>query len=232
MNNFSVIIPSRNESNLRACIGAIRAAGETCRVIVVWDGDPDSVWRPWPWDCGECEHMDGRKPFSWPRNVNLGILAAGEDDVIICGDDTILKTPGGFSAMASLANAPMVGMLSAACNGVGNINQTQRPYSPVPGVGHWYRPEPRMLCMVCCFIPRRVINTVGMLDQRFNSYACADDDLSYRIRQAGFNLGVLDGCFVDHETLPSTFRAPGMDSSLEHGKRMFREKWGISNDET
>jgi glycosyltransferase involved in cell wall biosynthesis len=222
---FSIILPSRNESNLRACVGAIRAAGETCRVIVVWDGSP---YDGPPFDdemlIKETDVRFGEIPFSWPRNVNIGILAAGDDDVVIMGDDALLKTPMGLSRMRSaMATRPHLGVLSAGCNGVGNANQR-----PNGGRLGWQpsavvRPEPRMLCFITVMVPRAVINVVGFLDQRFNSYACADDD---------YTLGVFDGCFVDHESLPSTFRAPGIDSSLEHGKRMFLEKWGVSNDET
>ena len=36
--SYSIIIPSKNVTNLAACIGALRAAGEMARVIVVDDG--------------------------------------------------------------------------------------------------------------------------------------------------------------------------------------------------
>ena len=35
--SFTIVIPSRTLSNLLPCIGAIRRAGETAPVIVVWD---------------------------------------------------------------------------------------------------------------------------------------------------------------------------------------------------
>ncbi len=224
--SLSIIIPSRNESNLRACVSAIQAAGESCNIIVVWDDWALSVL--WHREYGDGWFVPGIQPFSWPRNVNLGIMSAGEDDVVIMGDDALLKTPLGLSKMRSaMAARPHLGVLAASSNGVGNGNQRPAASAMLGQV----RPEPRMLCFITVMIPRAVINAVGLLDQRFNSYACADDDYSLRVRKAGYTLGVFDGCLVDHESLPSTFRAPGMDSSLEHGRRMFLEKWGVSNDE-
>src|SRR3954463_8946385 len=66
--SFSVIIPSRTDSNLHACVDAIREAGETCRVIVVDDGLKDRR--------ADCEYVQGVKPFVYARNCNLGIAAA------------------------------------------------------------------------------------------------------------------------------------------------------------
>ena len=83
---LSVIIPSKNPVNLAACITAIRAAGETCRIIVVDDGLP-------AYNHGiGADTVLGHKPFVYSRNINLGIYAAGTDDVILLNDDALLKT--------------------------------------------------------------------------------------------------------------------------------------------
>ena len=90
----SVIIPSRNETNLRACVSAIRAAGETCRIIVVWDGEMP-LWQAFAgvldtsWG-GNAFCQPGVKPFIFSRNVNIGIRAAGNDDVLVASPSTAL----------------------------------------------------------------------------------------------------------------------------------------------
>ena len=77
---FSIIIPSRNATNLVACVKAVRAAGETASIIVVDDGvdwnqcDFDRVYP-------QFHIVSGQKPFVFARNCNIGIRAAGEDDV-------------------------------------------------------------------------------------------------------------------------------------------------------
>lgn len=238
--SFSIVIPSRSESNLRACIGAIRDAGETCRIIVVWDGDipedgrkpldesPSSLYAP-------LLQVVGIKPFNFSRNCNIGIVAAGDDDCLLLNDDALLRTSKGFSALEVAAHYVEIGpegiqrkpygAVAAACNGVGNVNQHQQ-------IGTLLRVEPRMLCFTCVYIPRSTINRVGLLDPRFTSYGFEDDDYCLRVRQAGLKLGIYDGCFVDHESLPSEFRkqgGPGAD--LSEGDRIFREKWGKGNHE-
>lgn len=228
--SFSIIIPSRSASNLLPCIRAIREAGETARIIVVDDGIVDDfkdsvTWRvearpAWVWVTGE-------KPFIFARNVNLGIRAAGGDDVIILNDDALLKTPQGFTKLAEASAArPHVGVIAATCNNVGNMAQHQRLNMPEGSV----RGEPRMVCFVCVYIPRATINTVGLLDPRFTEYGCDDDDYSLRVRNAGLKLGIFDGCYVDHGSLKSSFRGEaGRGGDFQPNLRRFIKKWGHDN---
>ena len=94
------------------------------------------------------------------------------------------------------------------------------------------RDEPYMVCFVAAYIPKRTIEAVGLLDERFIHYGY--EDLDYRcvrIRRAGLKIGIHDGCFVDHGTFcVSTFRGAanaGGDLAPNHG--LFVEKWGSVN---
>lgn len=220
MNLYSIIIPSRNIENLTRCVGALREMGETARVIVVSDGIEGSL------DDGvrfaesfaplDAEY--GVKPFIFARNTNIGIRAAGTDDVVLLNDDALLRTPIGFSLLrqqfalrhvvAGLETefgAICPGFDIGGCRHTNLVNQ-RRPHIAV---------EPTMLIFACCYIPRTTIDLVGLLDERFGvnagglgprGYGLEDDDYSLRIRQAGLKLGIYDGVLVDHTTLRSTFR--------------------------
>lgn len=226
--SFSIIIPSKSASNLVPCVRAIREAGETARIIVVDDGVDWSSLRPE--DIVPCAHVDGEKPFVFARNVNIGIRAAGEDDVILLNDDALLKTPGGFTALANATEVLGYGLAAAACNTVGNPNQFRRKVMGVPVIVPGLRSEPRMVCFVCVYIPRSTINVVGLLDQRFVGYGMDDDDYCLRVRNAGMKLGIFDGCYVDHSSLRSSFRGPaGAGGDFSGNMRIFIEKWGTDN---
>jgi GT2 family glycosyltransferase len=220
MNSLSIIIPSKTDLNLGACVRAIRAAGETSTVIVVDDFDGPTRFllprdEPVDWQMGQ-------KPFVFARNVNIGIQAAA-GDVLLLNDDALLKTPGGFSAMQRTAAArPEYGLIAATCNNVGN--RRQWPQNKL-GV----RDEPRMVCFVCVFIPRQTLDEVGLLDERFVGYGCDDDDYCLRVRNAGLKIGIFDGCFVDHSTLKSTFRGRALSAgNYQPNLKLFAEKWGAS----
>ncbi len=229
MNNLSVVIPSRNVSNFIACFKAIREHEPNLSAIVVCDDMPPDDLRlllnleenHWKF-----RMTGGVKPFVFARNVNIGIERAAPDDVIVLNDDALLKTPEGFTLLQQAAEEhPEFGIIAATTNNVGNTNQWPR----VVGV-RGLREDPRMVCFVCVLIPRRTIDAVGLLDERFIHYGMDDDDYSLRVRNAGLKIGIHDGCFVDHASLPSSYRGPaGAGGNYLPNLEIFKEKWGMDN---
>ena len=228
MNGLSVVIPSRNGENLFKCINAIYSKNSSTlhgsravpRTIAIDDGLRDGAWYA-------TLTIPGAKPFIFARNVNLGIAAAGSDDVIVLNDDAILETSEGFSALHWIAEQhPEYGLISASCNNVGNTNMWRKN----SGGLRW---EPRMVCFTCVLIPRRTIDAVGLLDERFIDYGLEDDDYCLRVRTAGLKIGIYDGCFVDHSKLKSTFRSAAAGNNapgdFRPNMRRFIEKWGVDN---
>lgn len=235
---FSVVILSKHASNLVPCVGAVRAMEPELlmsRIVVVDDGAKAEAESELPgifWTQGE-------KPFIFSRNANRGIQVSAPDDIILLNDDALLQTRGGFSALRRASEAhPEYGLIASTCNNVGNSNQWPLQGGGIPGAGirggllDGLRDEPRMVCFVCVYIPRRTIETVGLLDERFVGYGMEDDDYSFRVRNAGLKIGISDACFVDHGRLNSSFRGSwsGRPSADFTGNlKIFIEKWGHDN---
>lgn len=218
--NLSIVIPSKKSENLVSCVRAIRACDPGHRIIVVDDGARDPETEN---EVPEVHWVHGEKPFIYSRNCNLGIKAAGQDDVLLLNDDALLQTMQGFTQMhTQLQNQPHFGIISAVTNMVGNVRQ--RPCN-TGAVRH----ERVFLCFVCVIIARSTINKVGLLDERFDAYGSDDTDYSYRAIRAALRLGIYDGCYVEHDPhrsgLISTFRGDG-PRTITEGQRIFREKWG------
>lgn len=177
MNNYSIVIPSRNRANLAACIGAIRKRGVNARVVVVWDetenggaaaGSTLAEIVP----AGTSTDMPGfnvrvvtgAQPFCFGRNVNLGIAAAGTDDVIILNDDANLATHKGFDHLADAAQKfEIYGLVAPMVSGT-TCNQEQRLK---PGVTEVLLPQNRpfatklhMIPFVAVYIRREVLNLI------------------------------------------------------------------------
>jgi GT2 family glycosyltransferase len=265
MSGLSVIIPSRNTANLVPCVEAIRKHEPDVRIIVIDDGldhisllnahvlSPDDVM------------LSGMKPFIFSRNCNLGIRVTGDDDVILCNDDALLESPNGFSAMQRAAQEhPEYGIISATTNLAGNMAQHRTrvvPYitpndkelqrvqgggiagaggrggllsprtcpSPTPGNSF------ATVAFVCVLIPRRTIEAVGLLDERFGGvtaegkqiYGWEDNDYCRRVNNAGLKIGIHDGCYVDHAKLTSSFRGmPTAAGDINAGRKIYLDKWG------
>lgn len=216
--SYSVIIPSKNSANLIPCVEAIRRNEPDlplAKIIAVDDGldrIPEGTWV-----------VRGDKPFVFARACNLGIVVAGDDDVILLNDDALLQTPRGFSAMAQLAREHSgYGLISATTNNTGN------PAMYAKNIG--LRQEARMVTFICVYIPRTTIRTVGLLDERYIDYGMDDDDYCFSVRRAGLKLGIFDGCFVDHKSLTSSYRGgPRTGGNFLPNLARFKQKWGVDN---
>lgn len=217
MRYLSVIIPSRTLSNLTPCVDAVQCHDYNDDIIVVWDRSRQNDVLPATHDYRVSEV---KTPFIYSRSCNVGIEAAGQNDVILLNDDAMLRTMGGFTAMQRQAyEHPEFGIIAAVTNVTGQ--EHQMPHS----VG--LREVPRMVCFICVLIPRRTIDKVGLLDEDFIGYGYDDDSYCLQVRQHGLKVGVFDHCFVDHSSLQSTFRGEQYPSAaFEENRQIFVRKYG------
>lgn len=217
MNGLTVVIPSRNERNLKASVAAVRMMDPDCAIIAIWDASGNN---PWPGGMPHIWAQSIDEPFVYARNCNRGIALAGDDDVVLLNDDALLATPGGFTAMQEQARKhPELGVIGAATNVTGQALQNP--------AGQGLREVPRMVCFMCALIPRATINAVGMLDEEFVGYGYDDDSYCLRTRRAGLKIGVYDNCFVDHGSLKSTFRGDIYPhAAFAQNRAIFVSKYG------
>ncbi len=235
MNPVSLVIPSCNVDNLRACVTALRhcnGAMSHARLIVIDDGL--AIPRGSVLDDAIITYLAGVKPFVFARNVNIGIAAAGRDDVIIMNDDATMQSPNGIALLSEACAAhPECGLMSASTNG-GTQWQNRRSTT---GVRYEVRYDDVMVSFVCVFIPRATIDRLGPLDERFGlladavagprGYGCEDDDYCWRVRASGMRLGICDGVFVNHKRLSGTFHSdPSRPADVKIHEALFQKKWG------
>ena len=221
--SYSIVIPSKRVDNLVVCVQALRVGGETSRVLVVDDGLGGNLPRR------RVAYLRGAKPFCFARNCNIGIHAAGDDDVVLLNDDALLandqRFEGGFKDLQFSTGADGYGIIATSTNVTGYPAQRRRT-----SVGASIVREVPIAAFVCVYIPRRTINAVGLLDERFTTYGGEDVDYCLRVREAGLKVGVSDFCYVDHSALQSTFRGPhprnGAPGDITESNRLGREKWG------
>ena len=217
---FSVVIPSGSASNLVECITSILAYDEQVlphKIIVVEDGSRAEAED----HIASVHWVTGQKPFIFARNVNLGILEC-TDDIFLLGDDAQLVSTDGLTGLSDEVNHhPEVGVCSAGILGTVN-NPNQHAVCP-PSL----RYEDHSLAFVGVFIPRHVIDRVGLLDERFVGYGFDDDDYCRRVRESGLRLAIWDGCILDHrQDSKSVYRTQSnWTTRYIQNQAIFHDKW-------
>lgn len=180
--------------------------------------------------------VQGAEPFVFARNANLGIQAAGADDVLLLNDDVSFTRPNTVRDLRHYAyQNDRLGMLSPQFLGrVGNYYQ--RSTTPLRDDVVCVKER---LCFTGVYMKRAMLDAVGPLDERFTGYGAEDDDYCLRARRAGFLLGVTPCVVMRHgfagRTLATTSFARTManvDRSANEMAEMFRQKWaGVTEGE-
>lgn len=177
--------------------------------------------------------MPGIEPFVFARNANVGIAAAGRDDVLLVNDDVQFLTPGTVFHLQRIANLhPEVGILSPQFIGqVGNRIQS----AAQKRLGRLSYSSER-LCFTAVYLRRAVLDQIGPLDERFaGGYGSEDDDYCLRVQRAGLKLAVTPEVVMKHgfgrDHASASFRrtVSDVDVSAKENYRLFCQKWGFQS---
>jgi GT2 family glycosyltransferase len=140
--------------------------------------------------------FQGVNPFIFARNANIGIRAAGVNDVVLVNDDVTFLRKDSLKALEKAAySSPEIGIISPIVLGsVGNIYQRVYYNLRPPGISL----SPKRLAFVCVYIKRSTIDLIGLLDEQFDGYGGDDDDYCFRVELAGLKLAVTTDVQVRH----------------------------------
>lgn len=149
--------------------------------------------------------IQGPDPFIYARNVNLGVKAALDDDVLLIGDDVRLYTSFFVETLQELAYSdPLIGIATP--------NLGQSPF-------------------VCGYIKRSVWDAVGEMDERFDGYGKDDSDWCRRMEALGYRTQTTDLVGAEHTGGTSYYRREhtgGPCVEIEHNRAVaaYKQKWG------
>ncbi len=177
--------------------------------------------------------------LGFAAGVNQALKRAKGDYIVLLNNDTVL-TPGWLSGLLGVAqNVPQAGLIGPVSNEVPEPQRVTPTYGTdlhgLEGFAvnrrHTYARqvmEIERISGFCVLFSRYILQTVGLLDERFSLGFFEDDDLGVRVRKAGFKLLVAMDTYVHHWG-SQTIRALGLDSGqlLTSNLEKFREKWGI-----
>jgi hypothetical protein len=139
------------------------------------------------------EEVRGIEPFVFARNLNLGITAAGTDDVLCANDDVQLLGPV-IGQLSEAAYADTAAVVSPQIVGDG-INNRMAHASHTLSAG-WERTA-AYIPFVCVLLRRSALDSIGLLYEGFTGYGGDDVEFGLRAIRQGWSL-VVSKCRVKH----------------------------------
>ena len=235
----SIIIPTYNNLPLtQQCVASIRrCTGLPYEILIVDNGSEDGT-AAWA-QCEGLRVIANPENRGFPAACNQGLLAVEAPYLVLLNNDTVVS-PGWLARLLAHADAdPATGLVAPSTNFAASPQQVAASYATdeeflafaaETARCHAGRAEEvARLIGVCLLIPRRVLQAVGLLDERFGLGNFEDNDYCLRVRMAGYRLLVARDVFIHHQG-HQTFRLLGerFDQLLEENKRRFLEKWDAS----
>lgn len=241
---YTVIIPSCTRANVEACAQSIVQAharpdtvfNESPHIAIVANGPLLSNWHQFsspaqiifwnrPFNFSACINYGADEANAWAHGYGMPQFHGKPDvDLLFLNDDTRLLTPNGFDLLREAAHAhPECGLMFPGVTGcTGNPEQIAQP-----GGGVRYAKR-HVVPFIGVYIRREIWNEIGPMDERYClDYGVEDNDYCYRVTQAGYKLGIFDGCVLEHGVLPSSYRSSG-PKSFRQNAALFEQKHGVS----
>jgi GT2 family glycosyltransferase/glycosyltransferase involved in cell wall biosynthesis len=241
----SIVIPTHDNLHLtRMCIDAIRrnTSWPNYEIVVVDNASTDGTveyLRDLQANVPKVRAIFNERNEGFACGINRGVAAAAGEYIVLLNNDTLV-TRGWLSTMIRQLEAHTdVGMIGPATNQAGNESRIPVAYGSLAEMEAFAERYTRahagamidldMLGFFCAVIPRRVLDQIGLLDERFGLGMFEDDDFSLRVRRAGFRLVCTDAAFVHHFHSATMRRlSPEEYRRLFEANRVkFEQKWGV-----
>jgi len=241
----SIIIPTYNNLHLsRLCVDSIlrNTTWPNYELVIVDNASTDET----PAYLRTLSERDARircilnaRNEGFARANNQGIAAATGDYLALLNNDTIVPRGWLTKMVGYLETHPDVGMIGPATNETGNEEKINVDYASIGEMEvfaeRYMREhanqalELNMLSFFCVVIPRRVLDKIGLLDEKFGVGMFEDDDLCLRARRAGYKLICLDGAFVHHvhNATWKRFSEAEYLRIFQENQKKFEQKWNI-----
>jgi GT2 family glycosyltransferase/glycosyltransferase involved in cell wall biosynthesis len=241
----SVIVPTCNNLVLtRMCIEAVlrHTAWPNYEIVVVDNGSTDGTVAYLKDLRQQFDHVEcilNQRNEGFPRAINQGITSSHGDYVVLLNNDVIVTRGWLETLVRHLEDDLSVGIVGPVTNLAGNEARVEVEYDSLEGMEAAARSYTRahtgqafevpVLGFFCAVVPRRVLDAVGLLDERFGVGLFEDDDFSRRVRHAGFRLLCAEDAFV-HHFHSATFRRMSEEDYLrtfEANRAEFERKWNV-----
>ena len=211
----SIIIISYNGlyENTRPCLESVikKTTGDNYEIVVVDNNSNDGTQdylRQMASQNPRLKLVLNNSNRGFAGGNNEGIRASNGDYLVLLNNDTLVTDGWLEKLLSPLAEDRTIGMVGPVSNSVGNeqlIFTRGESIEEIVEEGHLWssmsrgdRFETDMLSFYCAGMRREIVETVGLLDERFGLGFFEDNDYCIRVKKAGYKLVCLEDVFVYH----------------------------------
>lgn len=221
----SLVIPVYNQLDYtRQCLASIaRCTDQPYELIIVDNASTDGTHE---FLCDvKATIITNQHNLGCAKAWNQGIRASGGDVVGILNND-IVVTPGWLKGLAAFMEKTGYGLVSPSAR------EGKLEYD-LPG----YAQEFVQQCAgatrqgdmyaACMLIRRNVFERIGMFDEGFSYGGCEDTDFLWRMKQAGFSVGMTGSVLIHHFSMVTQDAIKRSETRAYSAENLahFKKKW-------
>lgn len=236
----SIVIVSYNcQYMMEKCIESIRqnCAPDSYEMVVLDNASTDGVTE-WLKEQEDINLLLSDENMGFPAGCNVGVQYAGpENDIFFLNNDTRMAPNALFWLRMGLYANDKIGATGCVANYCGNDQQIDVEFSLPNQYLEWAEEnvnvpmdepyeERNRLCGFAMLIKRTVLNQVGGMDENLSPGYLDDDDLSVRIRMAGYQLYICHNSFIYHAGSQSFCNRSDVEEIYKRNYFYLLNKWG------
>lgn len=234
----SIIILTYNKLDYtKQCIESIRKYTQsgTYEIIIVDNHSVDGTV-DWLTEQEDIILISNTENLGFPKGCNQGILKASGDNILLLNNDTVVTTNWLSNLIECLYSAENIGAAGPVTNSCSNLQAIPVSYTSLDEMQSFARgfnaSDPQKweqrpkLVGYCLLLKKKVVDAIGLLDERFSPGNYEDNDYCYRLLLAGYSIILCKDTFIHHYgSLSFNDHYDEYMKLLETNRIKFEEKW-------
>lgn len=183
------------------------------------------------------KYIRNSENLGFAEGNNVGLREARGDYLVILNNDTEVSPGWIWRSLKHFYRNPNLGILGPSTNNCGNEARVKLRGNPndwlsevIPRFNFRIPKliEANTVAFFCVFIPRNVLEKVGMLATEYKRGYFEDDDYCRRVQSMGYKIGIARDIFVHHKLGASFDLLEDSEKTklFNENKAVYEAKWG------